>query len=59
MGKHTPDNVYTVDSLISGHNRGNDFCPLIGGVRLLESVIFFTFCGLGGGYFKGSEFLEC
>ena len=22
----------TVDSLISGHHRGNDFCPLIGGV---------------------------
>ena len=37
----------TVDSLISGHKWGNDFCPLIGGVRLLEIVIFFTFCGLG------------
>ena len=46
----------TVDSLISGHNRRNDFCPLIGGVRLLESVIFFTFCGLWRGTLKVLSF---
>ena len=27
----------TVNSLISGHHRCKKFCPLIGGVRLLES----------------------
>ena len=48
----------TVGSLISRHHRGNDFCPLIGGVRLLESLKFFIFCGLGGGgYFKSFKFL--
>ena len=30
--------AYTVDSLISGHHWGKDFCPLIRGVRLLESL---------------------
>ena len=29
---------YTVDSLISGHHWGKDYCPLIRGVRLLESL---------------------
>ena len=38
----------TVDSLISGQHKGNDFCPLIGGVRVLESL-FLTFCDLGRG----------
>ena len=37
----------TVNSLISGHHRGNDFCTLIGDVRLLESLTFLTFCCLG------------
>ena len=46
----------TVDSPISGHHRGNNFCPLIGGVRLLESLIFFTFCGLGKGTLKVLSF---
>ena len=46
----------TVDSLISRRNRGNDFCPLIGGVRLLERVIFFTLCGLGRGTLKVLSF---
>ena len=31
----------TVNSLISGHHWGNGFCPLIGDVRLLESLTFF------------------
>ena len=47
---------YIVDSLISGHHRGNDFCPLIGGVRFLESLIFLTFCGLGRGTLKVLSF---
>ena len=38
---------YTVNSLISGHHQGNNFCPLIGDVRLLESLTFLTFCCLG------------
>ena len=46
------DKINTVDSLISGHYRGNDFCPLIGGLCLLESLIFFSFCGLGRGTLK-------
>ena len=28
----------TVDSLIRGHHWGKDYCPLIRGVRLLESL---------------------
>ena len=31
----------TVNSVISGHHWGNDFCLLIGDVRLLESLTFF------------------
>ena len=31
-------NVHTVDSLIGGHHWGKDYCPLIRGVRLLESL---------------------
>ena len=53
----------TVNSLISGQHQGNYFCPLIGSVRLLESVIFRTFCRLGRGtskvLSKGSELLGC
>ena len=53
----------TVNSLISGQHQGNYFCPLIGGVRLSESVIFWTFCRLGRGtskvLSKGSELLRC
>ena len=48
--------MHTVDSLINGHHRGNDFRPLIGGVRLLESLIFLTFCGLGKGNLKVLSF---
>ena len=33
--------VCTVNSLISGHHHCKKFCPLIGGVRLLES--FFSY----------------
>ena len=40
-------NENTVDSLISGHHRGNNFCQQIGGVRLLQSLILLTLCGLG------------
>ena len=39
--------VFTVNALISGHHRGNDFCPLIGDVRLLERLIFLTYFGRG------------
>ena len=46
----------TVDSLISGHHRGNDFCPLNGDVRLLEILIFLTFCRLGWGTLKVESF---
>ena len=42
----------TVNSLISGHHWGSDFCPLIGDVHLLESLTFFTFCCLGRGSLK-------
>ena len=39
------------------HNHwGNDFCPLIGGIRLLESLIFLTFFGLGRGTLKVLSF---
>ena len=48
--------AFTVDSLISEHHRGNGFCPLIGGVRLLESLIFLTFCCLGRGTLKVLSF---
>ena len=44
--------INTVDSLISGHHRGNNICPLIGGVRLLESSIFFATYGLERGTLK-------
>ena len=46
----------TVDSLISGHHWGNDFSPLIGDVRLLESLIFLTFCRQGWGTLKVLSF---
>ena len=42
----------TVNSLISGHHRGNDFCLLIGDVRLLESLTVLIFCCLGRGSSK-------
>ena len=42
----------TVDSLIRGYHRGNDFCPLIGVICLLGSLIFLTLCGLGRGTLK-------
>ena len=35
-----PDAGITVNSLISGHHWGKDYCPLISGVRLLESLWF-------------------
>ena len=42
----------TVNSVISGHHRGNDFCPLVGDVRLLKSLTSLTFCCLGRGSLK-------
>ena len=48
----------TVNSVISGHHRGNDFCPLIGDVRLLESLAFLTFCCLGRGSLKVLELIS-
>ena len=48
----------TVDSLISGHQRGNYVCPLNEGVRLLESLKFFTFLSLGKGTLKVSKDAE-
>ena len=49
-------NKTTVDSLISGHHRGNDFCPLIGGVHYLENLIFLTSCELVRGTLKGLSY---
>ena len=34
----TRGHATTVDSLISGHHWGKDYCPLIRGVHLLESL---------------------
>ena len=45
----------TVDSLISGHHWGKDYCPLIRGVRLLESLWFF---GKGRGNIKMPRLLK-
>ena len=44
--------VITVNSLISGHHRGIDFSPLVGDVRLLESLTFLTFWCLVRGSLK-------
>ena len=47
-----------MDFLISVHHRGSDFCTLIGGVSILESLIFFTFYSLGTGTLEGLSFYD-
>ena len=56
--RSTPAKEITVESLISGHHRENDFCPLIGGVCLYEIHIF-DLLWPREGYRKGSKFLGC
>ena len=56
----SPVQKETVGSLISGHHWGNNICPLIVGVLLLESLIFLSsmFSLPREGDLKGSEFLQ-
>ena len=44
----------TVNSLISGHHRCKKNCPLIGGVRLLESLFFLV----SNGFLVSFSYLE-
>ena len=53
------DDGITADSLISGHHRGNNFCPLIGGVRLFGEFNIFDHLWPREEDPKGSEFLDC